>query len=149
VTSRSLLYLVHLLQSNSNRGENTARIEKLLVKARNENVQRGPRMAATTAKPAPKKLSTATNEAIIAAYKEGARVTDLAKQFGVSKWTINHRLNRAGVVHRPHSMSPEQIDQAVELRAQGLSIKKIVPLVGFSEGTIWSELKRRAEADGS
>jgi IS30 family transposase len=44
-------------------------------------------------------------------------------------------------------MSLEQIDQAVALRASGLSVKKIVPILGFSEGTIWTELKRRQAAE--
>jgi hypothetical protein len=138
-----LITMVHLLQSYCNRVEATVRIEKLLVKATNDIVARPQRQTAKTSELAPKKLSAAANDAIITAYKDGARVVDLARQFGVSKWTINHRLNVAGVVHRPNSMNKEQIDQVVALRAQGLSIKKIVPIVGFSEGTIWTELKRR------
>ena len=139
---------MHLLQSYCNRVEATFRLEKLLVRANKDTVVRTPRSRVVTTKPAPKKLSQASNEAIIAAYADGARVSELAKRFNVSKWTINHRLNVAGIEHRPHSMSPEQINQAVELRTQGLSIKKIVPIVGFSEGTIWSELKRRQPEEG-
>jgi transposase len=135
------------LQSYCNRVEATVRIEKLLVKATNDIVARPQRQTAKTSKLAPTKLSAATNDAVIAAYLNGARVVDLARQFGVSKWTINHRLNRAGIDHRPNSMSLEQIDQAVALRASGLSVKKIVPILGFSEGTIWTELKRRQAAE--
>jgi transposase-like protein len=139
--------LVHLLQSYCNRVEATVRLENLLVRAQKDTVERISRPEAKSAKPAPKKLSAAANEAIVAAYEGGARVVDLARQFGVSKWTINHRLNVAGTDHRPNSMSPEQIDRAVALRASGLSTKKIVPIAGFSEGTIWTELKGRKAAE--
>jgi IS30 family transposase len=139
--------MMHLLQSYCNRVEATVRLEKLLVKAQKDSVERTTRSRVVPVKPAPKKLSAATNEAIITAYADGARVSELAKQFNVSKWTINHRLNVAGIMHRPNSMSPEQIDEAARLHASGLSVKKIVPIVGFSEGTIWTELKRRRAAE--
>jgi hypothetical protein len=139
--------MVHLLQSYCNRVEAAGRIEKLLVTAQNDIFEQPPRSTVVPAKPAPKKLSHATNEAIIAAYADGARVSELAKLFNVSKWTINHRLNVAGIVHRPNSMSPEQIDQAMSFHASGLSVKKIVPILGFSEGTIWTELNRRRASE--
>jgi IS30 family transposase len=35
----------------------------------------------------------------------------------------------------------------MRLNESGLSVKKIVPIVGFSEGTIWTELKRRRASE--
>ena len=133
---------VHLLQSYCNRVEATVRLQKLLIKAEKNTAVRPTRRPSQSGKSAPKKLSAATNEAIIAAYRGGARVADLARQFGVNKWTINHRLTMAGVERNPHSMNEEQIQEAIVLRLEGLSFNRIAAQMPFSPNTIKNEVRQ-------
>jgi transposase-like protein len=135
--------VVHLLQSYCNRVEATIRLQKLLIRDEKNTVVRPIRPQLESGRTAPKKLSAATNEAIIAAYKGGARVADLARQFGVNKWTINHRITMAGVERNPHSMNEEQITQAIELRLEGLSFNRISARLPVSPHTIKNEIRSR------
>lgn len=134
---------MHLLQSYCNRVEATLRIQKLLVRAGKNAVSRPARPQLESGKTAPKKLSAATNDAIIAAYEGGARVADLARQFGVHKWTINNRLTLAGIARNPHSMNEEQIQEAIALRLEGLSFNRLAKRLPFSPNTIKTAIRAR------
>lgn len=74
------------------------------------------------------------------------RPVDIARKHGVTEWAIHHRLNRASIRRRPHSMSQAQVDQAAALRANGLSYDKIAARIGFSASTIRTMLRDRPGA---
>lgn len=71
-------------------------------------------------------------------------MADLAKQYGVKRETISKLLRREGVALRVHrTMSQTDIDQAVQLYTQGLSLQKIGDQLGWDHNTIYRHLKRR------
>lgn len=91
----------------------------------------------------PKQLTAAQNKAIVDAYLAGQRIVNIAENIGVTAWTINHRLNVAGVMRRSLSMSDAEIDRAISLRAAGLSSKKIGAKLGYAPNTITKKLRER------
>ena len=54
-------------------------------------------------------------------YKAGATVYELAAEFGCHRATVAERLNKAGVILRGQSPTPEVIDSMDRLYASGLS----------------------------
>lgn len=89
------------------------------------------------------KLNTSGKEALVTAYVEGARVSDLMKQFDLAKSTVIDHLNKANVSRRMHAMSEAQIDEAVELYESGLSLAVIGKRLGFDDQTILNRLRMR------
>jgi DNA-directed RNA polymerase specialized sigma24 family protein len=80
---------------------------------------------------------------IIAAYESGATSRQLAKFYEVSKTNIEDLLHRAGVSMRYQSLTPDQVKEAIELHAQGLSTYKIAAKFGVAQCTVWRAIARR------
>lgn len=64
------------------------------------------------------------------------RPADIAREMGVSEWTIHHRLNRMGIERRPTGLSVTQVLEATRLYELGESIRQIRLKIGFSDKTI-------------
>lgn len=136
---------VRLLHSYCNRERTTAHLEKLRAQAASERVVRPE--AATPVGTAPKRLSAAVNDQIVADYQTEMGGAEIARKHGITEWTVRHHLHRAGVPLRSNSMTDEQIELTHQLRANGLSYERIARRVGFSEGTVRNVLKRLSASD--
>lgn len=90
-----------------------------------------------------KLLSEDEIEQLIAAYRAGSTVYQLAKQFGCHRTTVSGCLKASGVQMRRTPLSHEQIEEAVRLYEAGLSCTKIGHKVGCSPDTVRSHLRQR------
>ena len=90
-----------------------------------------------------RRLTKAERQQIVEQYQTGARVKDLAGQFGVRRATIGAVLDQADVLRRPRGLCPAQIDQAVTLYGQGLSLARIGERFDVEAHTVRSALLRR------
>lgn len=71
-------------------------------------------------------------------------MADLATQYGVHRQTISALLRREGVTIRQRRvMSEAEIDRAVQLYEQGLSLQTIGERLGWDHKTIHRQLKKR------
>jgi DNA-binding NarL/FixJ family response regulator len=73
---------------------------------------------------------------IVALYREGIGVKKIAAEVGVHRSTVTATLRRQGIAAPPPTMSPTMIEQAVRLRAQGLSHVKIGLRLGVTRSTV-------------
>lgn len=82
---------------------------------------------------------------LVEAYRHGAEMNELSRQYGVHRHTVDRHLERAGVAKRPMTkMTPAKVEQATELYGQGLSTNQIGKQFGVSGSTVWKALKRAA-----
>ncbi|MDA8380116.1 MAG: hypothetical protein M0020_04715 [Actinomycetota bacterium] len=89
-----------------------------------------------------RRLSPAKLEALIAEYEAGARVCELAKVFRLHRTTVARHVARAGKT-RP-VMTVAQIDEAVRLHGEGLTLHEVGQRVGAADQTVRRELVERA-----
>jgi hypothetical protein len=78
---------------------------------------------------------------VLERYLAGEKAHRLAKDFQVHRTTIAKLVADAGV-HRPRSLTPDQVQQATTLYAQGWSCDRIGQHLGKEAGTIWRALKQ-------
>jgi lambda repressor-like predicted transcriptional regulator len=90
-----------------------------------------------------KRLSSTEIPQIVAGYKSGQTVYELAETFGCHRVTISSQLKANGIKLRRSSPSGEQIDQMVRLYKTGLSMKDVGERVGMSAATVMRSLYRR------
>lgn len=83
------------------------------------------------------------NELLVKHYRDGMRPVDIARELGVTEWTIHHRLNRSGESRRPIGMTQAAIERAVSLRQEGMSYNQLGPLLGYSPTTVAKEVRSR------
>jgi hypothetical protein len=67
---------------------------------------------------------------LVAAYKAGRSIRDLATVFGIHRTTVGDHLSRQGVARRHNPLGPEELDLATRLYADGWSPAKIADHVG-------------------
>lgn len=92
------------------------------------------------------KLKLAQCDEILRRYQAGDRPVDIARDFGVTEWTIQNVRRRAGVPTRPKGMSEQALARATELHAKGVSFRKIAIAVGYDARTVTAELRARGVA---
>jgi DNA-directed RNA polymerase specialized sigma24 family protein len=73
---------------------------------------------------------------LVAGYKAGRTVYELADTLKISKTTVSKHLERQGVPRRMQSLNQEQVDKAIEMYGRGLSLAKIAPTLGCDPGTV-------------
>ena len=88
---------------------------------------------------------------LIVGYQAGT-VYELAQQFGIDRKTVSWTLHRHQVPMRRRGLSPGQIEEAVQLRAEGWSTYKISIKMGTDQRTIRRRLAgrgcERGDTDG-
>jgi transposase-like protein len=62
--------------------------------------------------------------------------------YNLGKGTVLRLLRTHGVQLRNQRMTPEQIEQAIHLYSQGLSLVAVGEQLRYDHGTIWRALKR-------
>jgi hypothetical protein len=90
------------------------------------------------------KLSTEGREALIAVYRDGATIYELADRFDIDRKTASRILHRHHVPMRRQGLSRAQAAEASELRAAGWTLKRIGDYFGVSARTVSRRLKESA-----
>ncbi|RQM34890.1 helix-turn-helix domain-containing protein [Rhodococcus ruber] len=89
------------------------------------------------------RVHSLTVRQLAAEYEAGASTRQLEKHFGISRASIVKLLRDAGVSIRYQGMSSAQIDEAVRLYGDGLSLARIGEELGVDPGTVWRRLRER------
>lgn len=80
---------------------------------------------------------------LVEAYRHGAEMSELSRQYGVHRHTVDRHLERAGVAKRPMvKMTATRLARAKELYEQGWSTNQIGRELHVSGSTVWKALKR-------
>jgi hypothetical protein len=78
---------------------------------------------------------------LVAGYKAGATVYELAEQFKIHRVTVSDHLHRQGTCLRGGGLSDEHIVQAADLYRSGWSIAKLGPRFNVDPTTVWRALR--------
>jgi len=80
---------------------------------------------------------------LVAAYRAGASVYELAEQFGCRRQTVSAWLKSQGVQMRGRPLTPAQIDEAERLYAAGRSLASVGEQLGVWSSTVRKYLRTR------
>jgi|GEM_PF-1057899 len=80
---------------------------------------------------------------LIAEYRSGSTVYQLAARFGCHRTTVSECLKHHGVPMRMTRLTSEQIDEAVRLYESGLSSAKVGKRIGANAETVRQRLRER------
>ncbi|MPZ00252.1 MAG: helix-turn-helix domain containing protein [Actinophytocola sp.] len=83
-----------------------------------------------------RKLDPDQEHEVIAAYRAGATIYELADRFGVDRKTASRILHRHHVAMRRQGLSPAQSAEASELRAAGWTLQRIGNRFNVSARTV-------------
>jgi hypothetical protein len=131
---------VRLLGRYLNSETEVARLRDLCEQAHSRPVRRTPAEEGCPRRSA-KKLKPAQCAEILRRYEAGDRVIDIARDFGVRTDAIRALRRRRELPVRSRGMSAADVDHAAELRANGLSLRKIAIEVGFSASAVTRALR--------
>lgn len=90
-----------------------------------------------------KQLGDAEISRLVARYRAGATVYELANQFGCHRTTVSDHLKARGVKMRMTPMGEAEIDRAVDLYASGLSLEQVGRALGVDGETVRQRLLER------
>ncbi|MBB4930382.1 lambda repressor-like predicted transcriptional regulator [Lipingzhangella halophila] len=80
---------------------------------------------------------------IVAEYREGATIRQLAIKHRIGRETVSKILKQSGVTMRRTGLTPEQVEEAVRLYTKGWSLAKIGNRFSVDGKTVWSRLTDR------
>jgi len=80
---------------------------------------------------------------LIAEYRAGSTIYELAERFGCHRQTVSRHLKAHGVQMRLRPLTEEQIQEAVRLYESGLSLQGIGDQIGACKSTVRSKLVKR------
>ena len=92
------------------------------------------------------RLELAQRKQLVERYQSGVTVYELAEAFCCNRTTVSKVLKRLGVTLRMKPLTTEQIDEAVTLYEQGLSLARVGEQIGASARTIQLRLRERGIA---
>jgi transposase len=73
---------------------------------------------------------------LIADYREGVGVMQLASAYGVHRDTVRGYLNDSQVERRQRSLTTDRQREAVELYRSGRTLEEVADLIGTSKWTV-------------
>ncbi|WP_030526623.1 hypothetical protein [Phycicoccus jejuensis] len=95
----------------------------------------------------PRRVPPAEREAIADAYRAGSTIAAIVEEGGRNVRTVRMILREAGIVidttRRSHALTAEQIDQAVALRGEGLTVNEVAARMAAPRETIGRALRAR------
>jgi hypothetical protein len=109
---------VDLVRGCSNLSDQVERLRTLLKLPRTARRERRPR----TAKQAQTRLDSDEVAGLVAAYRAGGRVKQLARQFGIHRLTVSSVLQREGVALRPRGIHPDDLAEVTRLYQDGWAL---------------------------
>lgn len=80
---------------------------------------------------------------LVAHYRAGASVYELAVEFGVHRTIISQRLKGAGVQMRRQPLTTDQVETAAALYATGMSLAEVGSQLGVHASTVHQALRLR------
>ncbi len=89
-----------------------------------------------------RRLSPDAIQQLITDYQAGTPSTQLMLTYRLGKGTVLRLLREHGVQLRNQRMTPAEVEQAIQLYGQGLSLATVGQQLGYDHGTIWQALKR-------
>ena len=137
--------MVRLLGRYLNSLTEVERIHDLCKRAESERIDRTS-VDNQPARTSFSKLKPAQCDEILRRYQAGDRPVDIARDFGVTEWTVQNVRKRAGVPTRPKGLSEQALARAAELYAEGVSFRKIAIAVGYDARTVTAELRAQGTA---
>jgi DNA-binding CsgD family transcriptional regulator len=94
----------------------------------------------------PKQLKLLTSvelDRLVAGYRRGATVYELADQFGIRRATVAEHLKRRGVAMRYQSPTEVEVDDMVCLYEAGLSLVAVGERLGVAARTVLRHIRLR------
>ena len=82
------------------------------------------------------RLDTVAVAELIASYRTGTNINELAERFGVHRTTVACLLRRHGVDVRAVGLSPSQVRDAARLYREGWSLARIGKKFGVDDMTV-------------
>jgi len=89
-----------------------------------------------------RRLAPATIQQLVTNYQAGAPSTQLMVTYTLGKGTVLRLLREEGIQLRNQRMSPDHIEQVIQLYGHGHSLAAVGAKLGYDHGTIWQALKR-------
>ncbi|WP_067475233.1 hypothetical protein [Nocardia amamiensis] len=90
-----------------------------------------------------RRLSPATIEELVDAYRRGTSTNQLCERYQMSKGGLLKILQEHGVQMRYQPMTEEEIDWAVRLYGEGQSLNAVARQLGKAKGSVWKALRGR------
>lgn len=88
-----------------------------------------------------RRLRPAEVDELVAAYRSGATIRELAAQFGVHRATVGQHLAAQGVDTQPPALHPDDVPAAADLYRAGWSLARIAEKFGTTDDTVWRRLR--------
>jgi len=88
-----------------------------------------------------RRLDPESVAALVAGYRAGATVYELAERFKIHRTTVSDHLYREGVKMRGVGLDLAHVERAVSLYDQGWSVARIGSQLGANGGTVWRALR--------
>jgi transposase-like protein len=93
-----------------------------------------------TPKQVQKHLDPAAVDELVAAYRGGSTLRDLASRYGVHRHTVRRRVACAGLTPRYRALGPAEVVEATRMYASGMSLAAVSGLLGVHANTVRSAL---------
>lgn len=83
---------------------------------------------------------------LVAAYRSGSSMNDLAAAFKIHRRTVRAVLTRHGVETRTRGLTDDQVSEAARLYEAGWSVARLGERYGVNGTTVWTCLRREGVA---
>jgi Helix-turn-helix domain len=136
---------VELLKRYSKNDRDLAKVRNLLDQASDPPKRNlGGDAPAWPPKRVQRRLDVEDVERLVASYRDGGTVPELAVQFGIHRTTVLEHLKRAGVPRRPHvrKLSDQDVAVAAEHYRAGESLATVGRRFGVDAMTVAREFQR-------
>jgi predicted DNA-binding protein YlxM (UPF0122 family) len=90
-----------------------------------------------------RRLTLEQQAEVVYRYQAGAQMNYLAEHYGIHRQTVSAILKRHGVSTHQSGLSAKQMQQAVQLYAQGNSLAVIGSKLGVDTGTVHNRLREQ------
>lgn len=87
-------------------------------------------------------VDKAKRQEIVAQYRAGLGVNEIAATFGIHRKTVREIAKSAGLEPKPRGLCADQVEEAAGLYSSGLSLAAVGRRLGFEASTVMHALKR-------
>lgn len=107
-----------------------------------ERVEAAPKRRSTSRNSMPavrslnRRLAPEMVEELVTAFESGAEIPMLAHRYGVSKRALRHLLSGQGLQMRKQPLSEGEVELAINLYAEGLSLREIGAQIGRGKTSV-------------
>jgi hypothetical protein len=129
---------VEVLGRYSNLCDQGERIQNLLGMVPGGSSETGFR----TARHVQRRLNIDEVDDLVRRYRAGAKVGELAANFGVHRDTVSEILDRQGIARRQKGLAPELLSELIALYRSGSSLATIGAKMSVDPGTVALALRR-------